>query len=114
MTHHLSTGIDPKKIRACAHGILLLLPLLFVQTAFLHAQAERTGTVRPCTPSFLFKDGWWGADAAYSIPLADGRSVWIFGDTLYGQERAVNGNDPRMVRNTIGVSRCDDQGQWSL
>jgi len=55
-----------------------------------------------------------GADAAYSIPLPDGRSVWIFGDTLYGERRTVNGEEPRMVRNSIGVSRCDAKGQWSL
>src|ERR1700694_2011657 len=60
-----------------------------------------------CEPSFPFKGSWWGADAAYSIPLPDGRSVWIFGDTLYGDRRVVEGNDPRMVRNSIGVSNCD-------
>ncbi len=70
-------------------------------------------TSRPCTPNFPFQDGWWGADAAYSIPLADGRSVWIFGDTLYGEKRVVEGNQPRMVRNSIGVSRCS-QGEWQL
>ena len=74
--------------------------------ALLHAQ-ERSSI--DCTPSFPFKDSWWGADAAYSIPLPDGRSVWIFGDTLYGDRRVVEGNEPRMVRNSIGVSTCDDQ-----
>jgi hypothetical protein len=67
-----------------------------------------------CTPSFPFKDSWWGADAAYSIPLPDGRSVWIFGDTLYGDRRVLEGNDPRMVRNSIGVSSCDAGGNWNV
>jgi hypothetical protein len=78
-------------------------------SVFTHAQ-----TAGRCTPSFPFQDGWLGADAAYSIPLSDGRSVWIFGDTLYGDKRVVVGNEPRMVRNSIGISRCDDKGQWSL
>lgn len=82
---------------------------LFAGSVFVHAQAAGQ-----CTPSFPFQDGWWGADAAYSIPLPDGRSVWIFGDTLYGDKRVVVGNEPRMVRNSIGISRCDDKGQWSL
>ena len=97
-------------IRACSCGLLMLLLVLVV----LHAQAQHPGAVHSCTPSFPFKDGWWGADAAYSIPLADGRSVWIFGDTLYGNARTVSGNEPRMVRNSIGISRCDDRGNWHL
>jgi hypothetical protein len=67
----------------------------------------------PCTPAFPLKAPWLGADAAYSIPVPDGRSVWIFGDTLYGDQRVVNGKDPRMVRNSIGVSSCAG-GKWGL
>lgn len=66
-----------------------------------------------CTPSFPLKEGWQGGDAAYSIPLADGRVVWIFGDTLYGNERVVNGQEPRMVRNSIAISSCTN-GQWQI
>jgi hypothetical protein len=71
-----------------------------------------------CTPSFMPEQnkelGWQGADAAYSIPLEDGRSIWIFGDTLYGKERVVRGNEPRMVHNSLGVSTCDASGTWHL
>ncbi|MGB6744987.1 MAG: DUF4185 domain-containing protein, partial [Terracidiphilus sp.] len=71
-----------------------------------------------CTPKFELPHeqplGWLGADAAYSIPLPDGRDVWIFGDTLYGQQRVVHGNDPQMVRNSIGISTCDADGRWNL
>ncbi|HTR25375.1 MAG TPA: DUF4185 domain-containing protein [Terriglobales bacterium] len=66
-----------------------------------------------CTPSFPFHQQWQGADAAYSIPLQDGRVVWIFGDTLYGNERLVNGEEPRMVHNTIGISTCKN-GNWNI
>lgn len=38
---------------------------------------------RPATPG----PAWLGADVASSIPLADGRIVWIFGDTLLGSVR---------------------------
>jgi len=67
-----------------------------------------------CTPNFPFKQGWQGADAAYSIPLPDGRSVWIFGDTLYGEKRASDKDNPRMVRNSIGISSCDRNTGWKL
>lgn len=66
-----------------------------------------------CVPTFPLKSPWFGADGAYSIPLPDGRSVWIFGDTLYGDKRVVNGKDPRMVRNSIGISSCTN-GKWNL
>lgn len=71
-----------------------------------------------CTPKFYLEQGkslgWLGADAAYSIPLPDGRDVWIFGDTLYGKQRVVQGNTPLMVRNSIGISTCDAGGNWNL
>ncbi len=66
-----------------------------------------------CTPAFPPHKLWQGADAAYSIPLQDGQVVWIFGDTLYGDKRQVNGNDPRMVHNTIGISTCTS-GKWKI
>ena len=72
----------------------------------------------PCTPSFPLEQnkplGWQGADAAYSIPLKDGRDVWIFGDTLYGKDRAVTNNIPRQVHNSLGISTCDTKGNWHL
>lgn len=71
-----------------------------------------------CTPKFSLQQGqalgWLGADAAYSMPLADGRDVWIFGDTLYGTDRVVHGDKPQMVRNSIGISTCDADGHWNL
>jgi hypothetical protein len=66
-----------------------------------------------CVPSFPFQQQWQGADAAYSVPLQDGRVIWIFGDTLYGDQRLVTGEEPRMVHNTIGISSCKD-GKWKI
>ena len=66
-----------------------------------------------CTPSFPLRAPWLGADAAYSIPLPDGRDVWIFGDTLYGEKRQVAGTVPEMVHNTLGISTCEN-GKWNI
>ncbi len=96
--------------RRCVGRIVLVLTLALSCATSLHAQEKSTGD---CVPSFPFKESWWGADAAYSIPLLDGRSVWIFGDTLYGDRRVVEASDPRMVRNSIGISTCSDSG-WKL
>jgi hypothetical protein len=71
-----------------------------------------------CHPDFSLEHGqalsWQGADDAYSIRLADGRDVWIFGDTLYGAERLVVGNDPRMTHSSIGISTCDAKTGWHI
>ena len=81
--------------------------LLFVFSP-LSARADSA-----CAPMFPYQEQWHGADAAYSIPLHDGRDAWIFGDTLYGDKREVNGNVPRMVHNSIGISTCKD-GKWKI
>lgn len=86
----------------------VLAALLFI-TTFCAA----SNSAQNCTPKFPFEKPWLGADAAYSIPLPDGRNVWIFGDTLTGDKRVVVHNEPRMVRNSIGISRCTDRG-WEL
>jgi hypothetical protein len=123
MTSPVLIEIVGNALRARGRGVVVLSLVLFSASWFAHAQSAQAAGVQAegahdvagsCVPSFPFKDGWWGADAAYSIPLGGGRSVWIFGDTLYGDRRTVTGNDPRMVRNSIGVSRCDDQRRWSL
>ena len=89
--------------------------LLFVLALISIPSAARAST---CIPRFSLEKGktlgWEGADAAYSIPLSDGRDVWIFGDTLYGTSREVTGHDPRQVHNTLGISTCDAQGNWHL
>ncbi|MBZ5666219.1 MAG: DUF4185 domain-containing protein [Acidobacteriia bacterium] len=91
--------------------VTAIMLFLLSSATSLHAQ-EKFKT--DCTPNFPFKQLWWGADAAYSIPLPDGRSVWIFGDTLYGDRRVVEGSDPRMVRNSIGISTCGDRNSWKV
>jgi len=85
------------------------LLLVFFSASALLAESHHYD----CTPSFPFQQQWQGADAAYSIPLRDGRVVWIFGDTLYGDERLVNGEEPQMVHNTLGISTCEND-KWKI
>jgi hypothetical protein len=92
-------------------------PLVLLLAALPCASARAAGLAGKCTPDFPLQtgmqNGWLGADAAYSIPLEDGRDLWIFGDTLDGVQRVVHGNDPEMVRNSIGVSTCI-AGRWKI
>lgn len=53
---------------------------------------------------FTRYNGWTGGDATYSIPLPDGRIVWIFGDSFIGTvkpDRSRTGNS--FVRNAIMI-----------
>lgn len=45
--------------------------------------------------------GWTGGDATYSIPLPDGRQLWLFGDTFLG---IVNANRSRPPSGLINNS----------
>lgn len=47
---------------------------------------------------------WWGADAAYSVPLSAGRTLWLFGDTFIGANRP----EARLIHNTIGIQDGPD------
>jgi hypothetical protein len=44
---------------------------------------------------------WLGSDAAYSVPLGEGRILWLFNDTLLETTRS----QPDFVRNTIAIER---------
>lgn len=96
-----------------------LLPSLLCLTGLVCAGAAALlGLDSPaqCEPSFPYKDGWLGGDAAYSIPLPDGRSLWLFGDSGVSSDPSetlrIHGDE--LVRNSIGLSTCDSQGVWSI
>lgn len=82
-------------------------------TLFCTSLFAQPGQHSACTPQFPFEQQWQGGDVASSIPLPDGRVVWIFGDTLTGNDRLVIGDEPRMVRNSIAISTCK-AGKWNI
>jgi hypothetical protein len=83
-------------------ALLLLILIPEVSTA-LYAQEGKAGAMI----SFPYTGGWEGADAAYSVPLEKGRTLWLFGDTFVGP----SGDTGRkqvwgMPRNSIGIAEC--------
>ncbi len=91
------------------HSLKVFLALLESRDFVRESASASGGNSRfACVPHFSSAPPWLGSDAAYSIPLPDGRDVWIFGDTLFGDHRVVIGDNPQMVRNSIGVSTCRD------
>ncbi|MEW5978899.1 MAG: DUF4185 domain-containing protein [Acidobacteriota bacterium] len=67
-----------------------------------------------CVPSFPYKDGWVGADAAYSIPLGSGRSLWLFGDSFVAKTSRHVREGAYFIRNSIAISNCEAQSGWSI
>ena len=90
-----------RRIAACSLLFAFLLSTGF-QSAYPADQ---------CVPpeKFPYKQGWLGGDGAYSIPLSDGRTLWLFGDTFISDD--PNQREGRVVfafiRSTIGISTCE-------
>src|SRR5580658_1951309 len=58
-------------------------------------------------PEFDYTHGWLGADDAYSVPMAPGKGLWLFGDTFVGGENTeLLSQAKTMVRNSVGISIC--------
>ena len=77
-------------------------------------QSASTKNATVCLPSFPYKDGWMGGDAAYSIPLAPGQSLWLFGDSFVGNPSLRDRKAATFVRNSIAISTCDQANGWRI
>lgn len=93
----------------------MLLAALTALAVGLEACASPAARVSAsCTPAFPYRDGWLGADAAYSIPLSSAETLWLFGDTFVGEPGQSSRRGARFIHNSIGLSRCDAEGVWSM
>lgn len=66
-----------------------------------------------CAPDFPYQAGWLGGDAAYSLPLLDGSSLWLFGDTFVGAPGAKDRRGAVMIANSVARSECRG-GAWRI
>lgn len=93
--------------------ILAVSVIALAIMSFPAAQDGKAGT--GCKPSFPYKDGWLGGDAAYSVLLPDGRSLWLFGDSFVGDTSETKRSRAKeMVRNSIALSSCDPVQGWRI
>lgn len=101
--------------RACERiaraTVRALLALLAVACAGPPASAPRAPA---CWPRFPYQQGWLGADGAYSIPLSESRSLWLFGDTFVGAAEQADRSGARFVHNSIGISECRSDGRFEV
>jgi lysophospholipase L1-like esterase len=81
------------------------------KSTFTAAAPSITGAALDTTPkvvraeeydnAFRREHGWTGADGTYSFSLKDGRTLWLFSDTLLGD---VDGNGRRALWNQVPVN----------
>ncbi len=85
----------------------LALPLLLCFVLGCVASSALAQSPERQLPDFRYTNGWLGADGAYSVPLAPGESLWLFGDTFVGQQSTkLRSEAGAMVRNSVGISDC--------
>jgi hypothetical protein len=58
--------------------------------------------------------GWTGADAAYSVALADNVTLWLYGDTWVGDIVDGKHKNATMVNNSIALQRGKDPSTASV
>ena len=73
-------------------GLLLLLPSCGGGTSQTTTQPPPPPAKCASAPYFPCQQGWLGADGAYSVPLGNGTSLWIFADTFVGPATATSGS----------------------
>ena len=67
-----------------------------------------------CVPTFPLKDGWLGGDGDISIPLPDGRSLWLFGDTLVGARTQTSRSGAKMIPSSVAITACGPAGKSTI
>lgn len=64
---------------------------------------------------FTRTDGWTGGDVAATVDLGDGRTLWLFGDSLIGRvEKGKHAAGTQMVNNTVAVHPTPAAGSGAL
>ncbi len=54
---------------------------------------------------FETQRGWTGADGAYTVRLSDTETLWLFGDTWWGEIRDGRHENATIVNNSIAIQR---------
>jgi hypothetical protein len=103
---------------------LLLVVILGLNTVCLFAglplraqtaPGQKPGESQPPISFYPYQQGWLGGDAAYSVPLAPGRTLWLFGDTFIGKPDATDRSATYgMPRNSVGIATCPASGTCQM
>jgi hypothetical protein len=84
-----------------------LLSHIFL-AAFVLASSSFSYAYSHCTIEFNYQDGWLGGDAAYSVPLSETKSLWLFGDTFVNPQNNDSRIGATIIGNSVALSNCVD------
>jgi hypothetical protein len=127
MPRQLSSIDDPSRMPRSTTAAVLLAMLASFSTGCATGTTASLPFSEPsaCEPSFPYRNGWLGGDAAYSVALPGGsaaqqnaadaenslRTLWLFGDTFVAPHAADREPENRkgsiLIHNSIAISRCD-------
>lgn len=99
-------GKLPRRGHVLLHTCILALAL--------GCATQPPAAAQRCTPNFPYTEGWLGADAAYSLPLDRGRTLWLFGDTFVGAPGQTSRAGATFIHNSVAVSRCTEAGVFEV
>lgn len=90
-------------------AVALALPLLSSGCVSFSTGPKRITSDHPrnqCVPDVQASGGWLAADGGRSVPLPNGTSIHLFGDTLLGPAGQSDSRPNTYVGNSVGVGEC--------
>lgn len=82
--------------------VLTSLLLMTACASQLHVSVE---VLPDYNALFARRNGWTGADGAYTVKLSQNRILWLFGDTWYGEIRQGRHVNATIINNSIAIQR---------
>ena len=95
--------------------ILIILPLVLFTSCYKNFDSGFYVTESTqYNQLFNRKNGWTGADGAYSISLSNNKILWLYGDTWIGEVRDNKHVNSILVNNSIGMQEGIDPAKASI
>ena len=95
-------------------SVLVLFSVLFCNYASAGSPNYSVEPLPAYDVLFTRTTGWTGADAVYSVALADDITLWLYGDTWIGDVVEGKHNNAKMVNNTIALQHGRDAATASV
>ncbi|MEQ8189534.1 MAG: DUF5005 domain-containing protein [Candidatus Eremiobacterota bacterium] len=91
---------------------IFFIILLFFSPVYMSLSGEIFPSERDSDyeRAFSGNSGWTGADGTYSIPLNDGRTMWLFGDTFIGKtdSSGKRSEETVIINNSVAIQEGKD------
>src|SRR4030095_2106298 len=104
--------VTPRSRKKACWSALLLVPLVSCSTGPATAPVETTTVHKDAafTQFFRQSSGWVAGDGAISVPLSDGRVLWLFGDSHIDDYDPATGTVPCLfqTRNAAIIHQKTD------